>query len=52
LLDHALDDGLDAGIVQRPARIDLALLDAGQGHAKHAEACLVAAFHGGLHVFG
>ena len=30
LLDHALDDGLHAGVVERAARIDFALLDAGQ----------------------
>ena len=34
LLDHALDDGLHAGIVERPARIDLALLDARKRHAQ------------------
>ena len=51
LLDHALENGLHAGIIQRPTRIDLALLDPGKRHAQHAEACLVAAFHGGLHVF-
>ena len=51
LLDHALDDGLHAGIVERPARVDLALLDAGERHANDAQTRLVAASHRGLHVF-
>src|SRR5690606_19167476 len=50
LLDHALDDGRDAGVVQRTARVDLALLYTCQSHAHDAEPALVAGFHRRLHV--
>jgi hypothetical protein len=51
LLDHALDHGLHARVVERTAGVDLALLDAGQRHPDHAQTGFVAAFHRGLHVF-
>src|SRR5882672_1357199 len=50
LLDHALDDGLDAGVVERTAGVDLALFHAGERHAHDAQARLIAGLEGGLHV--
>ena len=38
-------------LVERAASIDLALLDAGECHAKDAQPRLIAAAHRGLHVF-
>ena len=51
LLDHALDDRLNARIIERPARIDLALLDACEGHAEARSNAPCRRFHRGLHVF-
>ncbi len=51
LLDHAFDDALYAGVVQRPPRVDFALFDAGQRHAQDAQARLISAAHSSLHFF-
>ena len=52
LLEHFIDDDLDAGIVELDALVDFLLLDRGQHQADHAEAILLAGLHRGLHVVG